>query len=312
MGLGQRRDHVGSHAALDEAHVHGDARLHAVQGMQRQNLACQRIDGAGALGRVDARVGGHALHLEVDAVRALALVHHVAADAPGLGVEHGARALHMLADHRAARGRAHFFIAGEQEVHGQRVAAKARQGLGHEHVHHQAGLHVRHAGAEGLAAVHAPGALGGGAQGKDGVHVAHQLPMPLSRWVAARHAGQQAVAPARLRQRLHGDACGFEPRTQQRGHLAHAGLVAAAAVDVHDLGQQIGHGLLLGGQPVQQGAGGVVDGRGGRGHGRCCRGAGENWGRGGCEMKISRILSICNKHCIALGLTRMPRARCIT
>jgi len=265
VGLGQRCHHVRGHAPFDEADIQMQSGLGLGQRVQRKHLVRQGGNRAGALLRIDPGMGGHTLDFKVDAVRALALVDDIATDAAGFGIEHGACTLRDFADASAAGGGADFFIAGKEQLHRGRVAPEARQGLQHKHVHHQAGLHVGHAGAVGPAGFDTERALRRRATREDRVHVPHQLQMACGCGVVAGDTGQQAFAPAWLRQGLDGNAGGLQACAQQCGHALYAFDIAAAAVGVHHLLQQRLHGAGLFGQPLQRGRCGVGGGFGGGG-----------------------------------------------
>jgi len=63
------------------------------------------------------------------------------------------------------------------------------------------------------------------------------------------HRGAQAIAVLGLRQRLDRDAVPVQEIAHHPAHGVDAGLVVAAAVDVHHAAQQVHHGAVLGGEP---------------------------------------------------------------
>ena len=96
----------------------------SVRGMQRDDLARQRVDRTRTLRRIDAGVRRHPFHLERHHHRALAAGDEVAADAARLGVEHGAHAARHLHDALARGARADLLVAGEEQAQRRRLAAE--------------------------------------------------------------------------------------------------------------------------------------------------------------------------------------------
>ena len=182
---------------------------------------------------------------------ALAPGHHVAGDAARLGVEHDAGAARLRLDHRAAFRAADLLVAGEQPEHRRRRAAELRERGEHEAVHHQPRLHVGDARPVGDAVADGERPARHLAIGEDRVAMAHQhdVAAGVARGAVPRHGRTQAVAVLLLVERLHGDVVRGHEALDHRADRVDAGLVVAAAVDVHHLAQQRHHRVLLAGEP---------------------------------------------------------------
>jgi hypothetical protein len=91
---------------------------------------------------VDAGMRGAAGDLDVERAAALAAGDHIAADAAGLGVEHGAGALRRRFDVGAALERADFLVRREQRHHREGQASDGVQRAQRKDVGDQAALHI--------------------------------------------------------------------------------------------------------------------------------------------------------------------------
>src|SRR5262249_37183978 len=122
------------------------------------------------------------------------------------------------------------------------------EGGEHERVDHEPRLHVGDARTVRAAILDTERPAAGLALRKYGVAVAHKQDRPLvGTGVVELHVDGVAAAVARL---ARGDeALLFEEVDEPLADGIDAGLVMAAAVDVHDLGQQRQHGLLLRAEP---------------------------------------------------------------
>ena len=252
LALRVLRDDVDRHAALHRAHVGRDAGGGVREGVQVDHLAREGVDGARALFRVDARVRRDAVHLEIVEERALAARDDVARGAPRLGVEGGERPARQGKGDVARPGRGHLLVTGEKNAQRRGGWLQFREGPRHEGIHHQARLHVRHARAVALATFRAEGAARRRACGKDRVHVAQEQDMGRA-GRPVRHLRGNAVAVPVDRVAPRGDSGVLHQALEERGHAVGAGLVGAAAVEVHRLLQQGQHLAAVAGKPVQHG-----------------------------------------------------------
>ena len=125
----------------------------------------------------------------------------------------------------------------------------APEGGEHERIDDEPALHVGDPGSVGAGALDVERAAAGLALGEHGVAVAHEHDRAL--------VGPRVVEP-----HVDGRAVGLiglggghqavllEERDEAPPHGVDAGLVVAAAVDVHELGQEGQHGLLLRAEPL--------------------------------------------------------------
>ena len=242
-GGGARRDGVDRGAALDQPDIDRRAEVVIGQPVQALDLAGERLDRADALRMSGARMGGAAGHLQFDKGRTLAPRHEVAGRPAGLGVEDGARVLGLGFDDRARGGRGDLLVGGVEA--GQRAGrAEAPQRFEHEGVHDEARFHVGDTRPEGLVAVDAERPLGGGAVGEHGVAMPHQHDRPVAAAVPGIRAAMQSpkISCGKVSQ---GMPAASSQTPQPIADGIDAALVVAAGIDVHEVGQQVDHRLML-------------------------------------------------------------------
>ena len=130
-----------------------------------------------------------------------------------------------------------------------RRPAEPLEGREHESIDDEPALHVGDARTVGAAVLDAERPAAGLALREHGVAVAHQHDRPLV-GAGVVEPDVDGVAEVSLGSREVTRPCCCEEVDEAPADGVDAGLVVAAAVDVHDLGQQRQHGLLLRAEPL--------------------------------------------------------------
>jgi len=107
-------------------------------------------------------------------------------------------------------------------------------------------------GPKAWSAIGAERPLGGGAVGEYGIAVAHQHDRPVAP-AAGGQPRRHAIAEGFMRERFTGDPRRIEPDPQPIADGIDAALVVAAGIDVHEIGQQGDHRLMLPAEMLENG-----------------------------------------------------------
>ena len=233
----------------DEADVQRDATLQIRQCVDGDDLVRQLADGRDALFEIAAGMGCFSEHLETQKDAALAAGDHVARRPPRLGIEDATRLAGDALDHRPRGGRGYLLVRGDEACQRRGRTAEFLEGLQHEGVHHETGLHIGDAWAVGTAVLDAKPPFFCLALGKNGVAMSHQQNgFLVRRRIVEPDVNGVAIGFVRLDAREKASFLIVANETITDG--IDAGLVIGAAVDVHHLFDQPQHLPGVGCKPV--------------------------------------------------------------
>ena len=183
---------------------------------------------------------------------ALAPARDLAPDTARLRVEHGTRLSRLRFDHRTRARRGDLLIAGDEGDHRSRMTAEALQRRDDEGVHDEPRLHVADAGPIGAPVLDAERPPLRLALGEYRVAMPHQDDGALVVALMMLEERADLLAEARLWNGIERQPFGREIALQHLAGRIDALFVIAAGIGVHELGQELDHGVVLLGEPAGQ------------------------------------------------------------